>query len=302
MKATPAVIRQPEVAGHPPGAEVRSFIPPRPARRRIRHLFLALGAVALLAGAVGVANIMIISVLERRQEIGLRRALGATRGQIRVQFLSEAIVLGLLGGVAGVIAGAVSTAVYAHVKSWPTVIPAEAWAGGLAAALLIGTVAGLLPAICAARLSPTQPSGPCDRPMAAALAAPSPPDHPPERTKPPGKHANVTGLNRRGFLTAPAAAAAGLGAGLSTTGTAAASTAPGSPPSATPTQARTPSTGSSSVMRRSTTPTCAWSGATAHGDYWIRNAVGTSGDPRSGVMARWSTATGSAVSAAHRRV
>jgi putative ABC transport system permease protein len=119
-------------------------------------LFLGLGAVALLVGAVGVANIMIISVLERRQEIGLRRALGATRGQIRVQFLSEAILLALLGGVAGDIAGGVATAVYAHVKGWPTVIPAEAWAGGLAAAILIGALAGLLPAIRAARLSPTQ--------------------------------------------------------------------------------------------------------------------------------------------------
>ncbi len=101
MKATPTVIRQPEVAGHPPGAEVRSFI--RPGRRAgaFDTLFLALGAVALLVDAVGLADIMIISVLERRQEIGLRRALGATRGQIRVQFLSEAIVLELLGGVAG---------------------------------------------------------------------------------------------------------------------------------------------------------------------------------------------------------
>jgi len=119
-------------------------------------LFLGLGAVALLVGAVGVANIMIISVLERRQEIGLRRALGATRGQIRVQFLSEAILLALIGGVAGVMAGVVCTAVYAHIKGWPTVIPAEAWAGGLAAALIIGALAGLLPAIRAARLSPTQ--------------------------------------------------------------------------------------------------------------------------------------------------
>ena len=99
---------------------------------------------------------MIISVLERRQEIGLRRALGATSGQIRIQFLSEAILLALAGGVAGVIAGAASTAVYAHIKGWPTVIPAEAWAGGLAAAILIGALAGLLPAIRAARLSPTQ--------------------------------------------------------------------------------------------------------------------------------------------------
>jgi putative ABC transport system permease protein len=119
-------------------------------------LFLGLGAVALLVGAVGVANIMVISVLERRQEIGLRRALGATRGQIRIQFLSEAILLALAGGAAGVIAGAVATAVYAHAKGWAIVIPVEAWAGGLGAALLIGAAAGLLPAIRAARLSPTQ--------------------------------------------------------------------------------------------------------------------------------------------------
>jgi putative ABC transport system permease protein len=119
-------------------------------------LFLGLGAVALLVGAVGVANIMVISVLERRQEIGLRRALGATRGQIRIQFLSEAILLALLGGTAGVIIGTAATAIYAHAKGWMIVIPPEAWAGGLAAALLIGAAAGLLPAIRAARLSPTQ--------------------------------------------------------------------------------------------------------------------------------------------------
>jgi putative ABC transport system permease protein len=119
-------------------------------------LFLGLGAVALLVGAVGVANIMVISVLERRQEIGLRRALGATRGQIRTQFLAEAILLALAGGTAGVITGAVSTAVYAHAKGWAIIIPPEAWAGGLGAALLIGALAGLLPAIRAARLSPTE--------------------------------------------------------------------------------------------------------------------------------------------------
>jgi putative ABC transport system permease protein len=119
-------------------------------------LFLGLGAVALLVGAVGVANIMVISVLERRSEIGLRRALGATRGHIRVQFLSEAIVLSFLGGVAGVLAGALATAIYASTKGWAVVIPAQAWAGGLAAALLIGAIAGLLPALRAARLSPTE--------------------------------------------------------------------------------------------------------------------------------------------------
>ncbi len=126
------------------------------AKSALNGLFLGLGAVALLVGAVGVANIMIISVLERRSEIGLRRALGATRGQIRGQFLSEAILLGLLGGAVGVALGAVSTAAYAHTKHWATVIPAEAWLGGIAASLVIGAVAGLIPALRAARLSPTQ--------------------------------------------------------------------------------------------------------------------------------------------------
>jgi putative ABC transport system permease protein len=119
-------------------------------------LFLGLGAVALLVGAIGVANIMIISVLERRQEIGLRRALGATRGQIRAQFLAEAILLALAGGTTGVILGAVAVTVYARTHAETVVIPAEAWAGGLAAAIVIGAIAGLLPAIRAARLSPTQ--------------------------------------------------------------------------------------------------------------------------------------------------
>jgi putative ABC transport system permease protein len=126
------------------------------AQSALNGLFLGLGAVALLVGAVGVANIMIISVLERRSEIGLRRALGATRGQIRTQFLAEAILLALLGGAAGTLAGALATAVYASNKHWAVVIPTTAWAGGLASTLLIGAIAGLMPAIRAARLSPTE--------------------------------------------------------------------------------------------------------------------------------------------------
>jgi putative ABC transport system permease protein len=126
------------------------------AKSAFNVLFLGLGAVALLVGAIGVANIMVISVLERRSEIGLRRALGATRGHIRVQFLAEAILLSLTGGIAGIAAGAAAVAVYAHAKGWATVIPSLAWAGGLAAAILIGAAAGLLPALRAARLSPTQ--------------------------------------------------------------------------------------------------------------------------------------------------
>jgi putative ABC transport system permease protein len=121
----------------------------------LNSLFLGLGAISLLVGAVGVANIMLIGVLERRSEIDLRRSLGATKGQIRTQFLTEAILLSLLGGAAGVTAGAISTAVYASTKHWTAVVPTSAWAGGLAAAILIGAIAGLLPAIRAARLSPT---------------------------------------------------------------------------------------------------------------------------------------------------
>ena len=126
------------------------------AQSALNGLFLGLGAVALLVGAVGVANIMVISVLERRSEIGLRRALGATKGHIRVQFLSEAILLALLGGAAGVAVGALATAFYAHTKGWAVVVPVLAWGGGIGAAFLIGAVAGLLPAIRAARMSPTQ--------------------------------------------------------------------------------------------------------------------------------------------------
>jgi putative ABC transport system permease protein len=126
------------------------------AKSALNGLFLGLGAVSLLVGAVGVANIMIISVLERRSEIGLRRALGATKGHIRLQFLSEAMLLATLGGAAGLAAGATATAAYAHTKHWSTVIPTLAWAGGLAAALLIGALAGLLPALRAARMSPTE--------------------------------------------------------------------------------------------------------------------------------------------------
>jgi len=126
------------------------------AKSALNGLFLGLGAVALLVGGVGVANIMVISVLERRSEIGLRRALGATKGQIRAQFLAEAILLAVLGGAAGVAAGAAATAVYATTKHWAIVIPALAWAGGIGAALAIGAVAGLLPALRAARMSPTE--------------------------------------------------------------------------------------------------------------------------------------------------
>jgi putative ABC transport system permease protein len=123
--------------------------------RTFSALLLGLGGVALLVGGVGVANTMVISVLERRAEIGLRRSLGATRGQIRVQFLTESQLLAGLGGLGGVLLGIGVTTVYANTQGWPTVVPAWATVGGLVATLLIGAVAGLYPAIRAARLSPT---------------------------------------------------------------------------------------------------------------------------------------------------
>lgn len=97
-----------------------------------------------------------VGVLERRPQIGLRRALGATKSHIRIQFLAEAITLTLLGGAIGAAAGATAVAIYAHARSRAIVIPAQAWAGGLGAALLTGTAAGLLPALRANRMSPTQ--------------------------------------------------------------------------------------------------------------------------------------------------
>jgi len=126
------------------------------AQGALNSLFLGLGAVSLLVGAVGVANIMLIGVLERRSEIGLRRSLGATKRNIRTQFLSEAILLAVIGGAVGVSAGVIATVIYAITKHWQISIPTTAWAGGLAAAILIGAIAGLLPAIRAARLSPTE--------------------------------------------------------------------------------------------------------------------------------------------------
>jgi putative ABC transport system permease protein len=126
------------------------------AKGTLDTLFLGLGAVALLVGAIGVANVMVIAVLERRSEIGLRRALGATKGLIRAQFLAEAILLSLAGGAVGVILGIAVTAAYARSHGEPAVIPAAAWVGGLAATMLIGAFAGLFPAVRAARLAPTE--------------------------------------------------------------------------------------------------------------------------------------------------
>ena len=126
------------------------------AKTTFTGLLLGLGAVALLVGGIGVANTMVISVLERRAEIGLRRSLGATREHIRIQFLAEALLLSVLGGGVGVLLGSAVTAVYATLQDWPTVVPIWVMAGGITATLIIGGVAGLYPAIRAARVAPAE--------------------------------------------------------------------------------------------------------------------------------------------------
>ncbi|WP_456696227.1 ABC transporter permease [Aeromicrobium sp. P5_D10] len=119
-------------------------------------LFLGLAVVALVVGGIGVANTMIVSVLERRREIGMRQALGATRLDIRLQFVTEAIALSTLGGAVGLLLGCLGTAGFAVLHGWPPIIPLPAMAGGFTGAMAIGTLAGLYPAMLAARMSPTE--------------------------------------------------------------------------------------------------------------------------------------------------
>jgi putative ABC transport system permease protein len=118
-------------------------------------LILGLGGIALLVGAVGIANVMFVSVLERRSEIGLRRALGATRPQIAAQFMAESVLLSALGGLTGVAFGAAVTTGYALEQGWSVLLPAFLPWASLGGAMAIGAVAGLYPALLAARLTPT---------------------------------------------------------------------------------------------------------------------------------------------------
>jgi len=98
---------------------------------------------------------MVISVLERRREIGLRRSLGATRRHIRLQFLFEAVLLSALGGLAGTVLGWVITAIAAGANGWSLAVPPLVLIAGVLVTIAVGAIAGVLPAVRAARTSPT---------------------------------------------------------------------------------------------------------------------------------------------------
>ena len=126
------------------------------AQSTFTDLFVGLGAVALLVGGIGIANVMVIAVIERRNEIGLRRALGATRFHIGTQFLTESLLLATAGGLAGILVGVIVTASYVVSQGWSLVIPSYAILGGIGSSILIGGIAGLYPALRAANMSPTE--------------------------------------------------------------------------------------------------------------------------------------------------
>jgi len=122
----------------------------------LQGLYLALGAVALAVGGIGIANVMVIAVLERRGEIGLRRALGARRAHIGIQFLAESSLLALTGGTGGAILGGFATTAFAAARHWDARVPLPALQLAIGSALAVGATAGIYPALRAARFSPAE--------------------------------------------------------------------------------------------------------------------------------------------------
>jgi putative ABC transport system permease protein len=149
-------VRRSDRVGSHSAAGLDALAAKRSTQSAFSGLFVGLAGVALLVGGIGVANTMVISVLERRREIGLRRALGASRGHIRIQFLAESVALSSLCGLAGVVLGAAATVTYAAYQAWPLVIPVPAALSSLLGAGLVGILAGVFPAVRAARLPPTE--------------------------------------------------------------------------------------------------------------------------------------------------
>ena len=120
------------------------------------NLLLGLGSVALLVGGVAIANVMVMSVLERRMEIGVRRSIGATRREIRYQFLLESIVLSGIGGLVGVMLGSLITLAYTNYTNIVFSIPVWQILGAVVLALLIGAISGVYPAIKASKIQPAE--------------------------------------------------------------------------------------------------------------------------------------------------
>jgi len=149
--ANPAAPNEVEVSRPSEALEARAQVD-----KNLQTLLLSLGAVALLVGAIGIANVMVISVLERRSEIGVRRALGATRAHIGIQFIMESALLAFMGGVLGIGIGAAVTYAYARSQDWLGTVPLVALAGSVAVTLLLGVISGLYPAVRAARLDPVE--------------------------------------------------------------------------------------------------------------------------------------------------
>ncbi|MEV1061597.1 ABC transporter permease [Streptomyces sp. NPDC050263] len=145
-----------------PGAEDALAVtaPPDPAKARkgvqgdVNGLFLVLGLVSLVVGAIGIANVTLVTVMERIGEIGLRRALGASRRQVAGQFLVESTTIGLLGGVIGAVLGMVVVVAVSAVRDWTPVLDVRLAFGAPVAGALVGLLAGLYPSLRASRMEP----------------------------------------------------------------------------------------------------------------------------------------------------
>lgn len=116
----------------------------------------SIAGISLLVGGIGVMNIMLVSVTERTREIGIRKALGATRAQILVQFLIESVVLTLIGGLLGIALGLGGASLVSLFAGWPSLVSWQIVCGGVLFSMLIGIIFGLIPANKAARLDPIE--------------------------------------------------------------------------------------------------------------------------------------------------